>query len=58
MLIVVLNSPGSDATILMAIGMKLLPWYSGVAVYLVTHGQSLLYTGGEFRRLAKARQKP
>jgi hypothetical protein len=33
MLITVLNWPGSDATILKAIGMKLRPWYSGVALY-------------------------
>jgi hypothetical protein len=27
-----LNSPGLDATILIATGMQLLPWYSGAAL--------------------------
>lgn len=34
--IVVVNSPGSDAVILIAIGMKLAPSYSGGAEYRVT----------------------
>src|SRR5262249_5634911 len=36
MLIVVVKEPGLVAAILSAIGMKLSPWYSGVATYSVT----------------------
>src|SRR5436190_4234422 len=36
MLMVVVNCPGSDATILRAMGTKISPWYSGVAVYWLT----------------------